>query len=583
MRDPKGRDQMGRSLYEAVLEYFRVVSSPQPADITLPSVPTNVAVVSNAAGQVTVSWAAGPVSGGVAGTFGNAATGFRIYASTDGYGFDGGTFIGGGLATSATLSGYNQAIPYYFKVVAVNAGGESKASEVLTALPSGGSKQVLVVNGFDRNDRFADFQYTSLPPQNTGVSERVWARYNNSFDYVVQHMTAIQAAKPGVHVASTSNESVINGTVNLNDYDTVIWILGTESTVDHTFDVTEQTKVTNFINAGGNLFVSGSGIAYDLDNQNNGRSFVQNTLGANYAADSAGTYTATVNAGGIFAGMSSVGFSNGASFSNLDGQLYNVGSADVLTAQAGSVAALTYSGGTGGIAAIQKQGTGGAGSIVVFGFPFETITDATRRSQAMGKILEYFGVVPENANFNSDSTVDAGDYVMWRKHSGITSGATHSQGDANNDGAVSGTDYAIWRMQYGTSPASGASLAAADENSGTLSGSSSEIALSENKNTLIAHDAGFSALLTSDVRRDAMLQQLIARPTTAGGTLRSDWTELLNDLAEHRASGNTSDDWAPADRATTAKKLDSSGSFSQISCSIARASVTIEGEILTRL
>ena len=210
--------------------------------------------------------------------------------------------------------------------MAVNSGGESKASEVITVLPSGGSKQVLIVNGFDRNDRFADFQYQSLAPRNTGVSERVWARYNNSFDYVVQHMTAIQAAKPGVHVASTSNEAVISGAVNLGDYDTVIWILGTESTVDHTFDATEQTKVTNFVNAGGNLFVSGSGIAYDLDNQNNGRTFFQNTLGASYAADSAGTYTATVNAGGIFDGMSSIAFSNGASFSNLDGQLYNVGS-----------------------------------------------------------------------------------------------------------------------------------------------------------------------------------------------------------------------------------------------------------------
>src|SRR4029079_16199522 len=72
LRDPKARDQIARSLYEAVLEYFRLVSSPQPADVTLPSAPTSVRAVSSAPGQVTVSWAAGAVGGGVAGVYGNA-------------------------------------------------------------------------------------------------------------------------------------------------------------------------------------------------------------------------------------------------------------------------------------------------------------------------------------------------------------------------------------------------------------------------------------------------------------------------------------------------------------------------------
>ena len=55
--------------------------------------------------------------------------------------------------TTATLNGLDPTVPYYFKVVAVNAGGESPASEVVAALPSGGAKQVLIVNGFDRLDR----------------------------------------------------------------------------------------------------------------------------------------------------------------------------------------------------------------------------------------------------------------------------------------------------------------------------------------------------------------------------------------------------------------------------------------------
>lgn len=559
LRDPKGRDQIGRSLYEAVLEYFRAVNSPQPADITLPSAPTNVRAVSNAPGQVTVSWAAGPSDGGVAGVYGNAATDFRVYASTDGYGFDGGTLVSGGLATSVTLFGYDPTVPYYFKVAAVNAGGESKASEVLTVLPSGGLKQVLIVNGFDRWDRFADFKYTSLAGRDTGVTDRVWSRYNNSFDYTVQVMTAIQASKPGVHVASTSNEAVTSGAVNLSDYNTVIWVLGTESTVDHTFDALEQICVRKFINGGGNLFVSGADIAYDLDNQNNGRSFFQNMLGAGYVNNSAGsTHTAAAASGGIFAGLSNVVFSSGASFSNLDGQLYNVGSADVLSAQAGSAVALTYSGGTGGAAAIQKQGTGGKGSIVVFGFPFETITDATRRKDVMGKILGFFGVAAASADFNGDLSVDAGDYLIWRKNSGLTSGATQSQGDANGDGAVDSSDYEIWRQQLGTTPAVAASSSVAEgsdaltlSTTATPANESSAVSPADDAATrdskLEARDAGFRALAISGTATHTFHRHSIGSIRQLQPTADHIRADLLNVVADRTHRRGTADDPGSAD------------------------------------
>ncbi|MEX2309021.1 MAG: N-acetylmuramoyl-L-alanine amidase [Pirellulales bacterium] len=394
LRDPKVRDQIGRSVYEATLEYFRLVSSTQPANTTLPSAPTNVRAVSNASGQVTVSWAAGPSSSGVGGVFGNAATGFRIFASSDGYGFDGGTFVSGGAATSATLSGYDPTLPYYFKVVAENAGGQSKASEIVTALPSGGANQVLIVNGFDRLDRFGNIQYTSLPPRSTGVSDRVWSRYNNSFDYVVQVHTAIDAAKPGIRVASTSNEAVISGAVNLADYHTVIWILGEESTTHETFNATEQTKVEQFIAGGGNLFVTGSEIAWDLDRPSGptaaDRTFFETTLQGNYAADDANTYNVTAAAGGIFTGLPNFGFSSGSAFSSLDSQMYNVDRPDVISPQSGAQLALNYSGGVGGGAAIQVEGTGGRGSMVMFGFPFETITSAARRIDVIDRVFEFF-------------------------------------------------------------------------------------------------------------------------------------------------------------------------------------------------
>ena len=395
LRDPKVRDQLARSAYEATLEhlYNFYGATAQPANVTLPSAPSDVTAVSGVAGQVTVSWTAGPSSnGGFNGVYGSPASGFRVFASADGYGFDGGTYVAGGSVASLTLDGFDAARPYYFKVVAENAGGQSLASEVLTALPTGGPRQLLIVNGYDRLDRSQNFKLLFLSTSTT--TDHVWSRFNNSRDYSVQVHEAIHAARPGIHVDSTSNEAVINGTIDLANYDSVVWILGRESTADDTLDSTEQTLVGQFLAGGGNLLITGSELGYDLDGQNNGRSFFRNTLGASYVADSANTHTIAAASSGIFASLPDFNISDGTVFSSLDGQLYDVSSADVLSPGTGAQAALNYSGGSGGVAAVQKEGTAGQGNLVMFGFPFETIVDPSLRSTVMDNVLEFFNLSP---------------------------------------------------------------------------------------------------------------------------------------------------------------------------------------------
>jgi hypothetical protein len=183
-------------------------------------------------------------------------------------------------------------------------------------------------------------------------------------------------------VESTSNEVIVSSAVDLVKYRTIIWILGEESTKDHTFDATEQAKVEQFIAGGGNLLVSGSEIGWDLDHKDQGRSFFRNTLGAKYVTDDADTYQVTGASGSIFADLPRLTIDNGTRF-------YDVDFPDVIAAESGSQVALNYSNGA-GAAGLQVKGTGGRGSIVFLGFPFETITAATERAALMHRVLEFF-------------------------------------------------------------------------------------------------------------------------------------------------------------------------------------------------
>ena len=368
--------QIARATYQGLLTYFRNVDNHETPAVRLPTAVTGLHVESNESGSATISWVA-PAANSY---LGDAATGYRIYGSTNGYGFDGGTAVEGEKSNSATLKDLDPKQIYYFKVVAVNEGGESAPSEVVAVLPKGGAKQVLVVNGFDWVDRTMD------PKQSVGKDgstvDRVRPRQSNSRDYVIQVATAVEAAAPDTQVESSSNEAVIHGAVDLTKYHAVIWILGQESTKNRTFDETEQKKVEAFIAGGGNLLVSGTEIGWDLDHEDHGRDFYQKTLKARFAADDAGTYELAGAPDGIFADMPKVKFDDGKQF-------YDAAYPDVMSPEEGAKVALAYANAA-GAAGIQAAGTGGRGSVVLLGFPFETIMPAADRAAVMKRVLEFF-------------------------------------------------------------------------------------------------------------------------------------------------------------------------------------------------
>jgi hypothetical protein len=72
-------------------------------------------------------------------------------------------------------------------------------------------------------------------------------------------------------------------------------------------------------------------------------------------------------------------------------------------------------------------------------------------------------------DYNSDGTVDAADYVVWRKTLGrIVPLATAA--DGNGDGTIDPEDYHVWRTNFGNSRPGGAgsSFAAVPEPAGKL-------------------------------------------------------------------------------------------------------------------
>ncbi|MBX7245448.1 MAG: hypothetical protein K1X53_08110 [Candidatus Sumerlaeaceae bacterium] len=381
LRDPKVRNWIARAAYKATVKYFNEFATGTLA--LLPEPPINVRATANN-GVVTVGW--DPPGSVVAG--GDAPTGYVVYKSFDGYGFGNPVVVPGGAATSTAISGLPTMTPVYFRVAATNAGGESLPSETVgVKFAASGRPKVLVVNGFDRLARtlnpIESGPHMGGPTGATGSYERVKPRKSNSADYIVQHAIALSSV-PGATYDCCANECITNGQVTMDQsvYKAVDWILGEESTTDKTFSAAEQTAVTNYFTAGGNLFLSGSEIAYDLDSQNNGRTFYRTKFYSQFSADTATTYSVAASPGGIFTpGLTF-------DFNPANGAPYDANSPDVLTALAPGLACLAY--GTGTIAGVQANS--GSYKVVNFGFPFETITDASKRATVMTQVMIYFGV-----------------------------------------------------------------------------------------------------------------------------------------------------------------------------------------------
>ncbi len=382
LKEPSFEMLVARAIYQGIVKYFEQRDGIDLA--LLPEPPTHLAVQNVGDGQVRVSWQPSPTD--AVGLVGDAATGYRVYTSTNGIGWSNGVAVT--ATTVYTLTGLPAGQILFVRVTATNAGGESFPTETLAARVGDGAG-VLLVNGFDR------LNCTMLVPDYYAPTNETHMRMlldrMNRYDYVIQHGTAITYP-----FDSASNEALQAGLVRLSDYFVADWILGEESTSDETLNAMEQALVSNFLDGGGALFISGSEIGWDLYGSSSDRAFYNTYLLAHYVADDANTYEVTPTAGAIFAGLSSFRFDAAG--------MYDADSPDVITPINGSTAALAYVGGIGDTAAVQYAS--GCQRLVYFGFPFETIHPSARPG-VMARALDFLDFCLPDTHITSPSSGSA--------------------------------------------------------------------------------------------------------------------------------------------------------------------------------
>ena len=342
-----------------------------------------------------------------------------------------------GIIVNDTMYEDKDIIPgkiYSYKVAAVNDGGESFSSEILSACRMNNSKEpVLIINGFDRICAPASVKTDSFSGYLNNVDAGVFDKYEmsyvgaqydfdpdskwitddnpghgashsnyeakivagNTFDYPYMHGKSIKTN--GYSFVSCSNEAVWDKIIDISKYKLIDLILGEEKTTHwekpvedsihgvlyKTFPQKFQNVIKKYLNAGGNIFISGAYVGTDLFSKSDSLDigFAENILKykwSNGYADRLGrvfSIPSTFSKDSIFIKYNT----------ELNDSIYAVEAPDALYPADGGETILRYSENHFGAGVEYKKGYG----VVVFGFPFETILGENSRDEVMKRVLDY--------------------------------------------------------------------------------------------------------------------------------------------------------------------------------------------------
>lgn len=415
--DPNFRFNFARSVYKTIVRYISDMHGCQ--SIISPLTPNQFSAEITDKNKVTLRWQ--PVADNQEPTA--IATSYNIYTATGTGGFDNGTNV---RRNEVTLD-IEPGVVYSYRVTAVNRGGESFPTQVLSVCYRPEAKKtILIVDGFDRlsspavidNVTQQGFSLTADPGVSYGLTagtlgaqqdfdtskrgvegpggmgytgEELAGRFiaGNDFNYVRAHADAINASRQ-YNIVSCSHEAVENGQVLLGMYQGVDLLLGLQKYDGHatkfykSFTSTLQSKLTNYVRNNGRLIVSGAYVASDMTSDTDSQ-FLANVLklqGAGTVSEGlAYSETDTASNGRIVNGLGT----SFALYSILNDTHYAATTTDALQSVGTAFCAMQYADGR--AAAVAYDGTDYKSFTT--GFPLECIKSASLFAQIMHGILNF--------------------------------------------------------------------------------------------------------------------------------------------------------------------------------------------------
>lgn len=417
--EPEFQFHISRAIYKGMLKYlasshgFEYIVQPLPVSHFQTFLTEN--------GGVRLKWKA--VSDPLEPTA--EAEQFVVYTRINDGGFDNGILVNDNFFEMKKLQ---EDTIYSFKVSALNKGGLSFPSEILSVCMTKNSPAtVLIINAFDRTggaaffsdslhsgfldnvdrgvpfiqDRFTtgyQYDFDRQSPWLDDDSPGHGASYGdletlaipgNNFDFPFIHGRSIY--KAGFSFVSVSDEVIMDSSFNINTYKIIDLLAGEEKASIilnkdsvirfQLFPSNFLGRIEEFLNGGGNIFISGSEIASDM------HSFKQDSL-----VGKALKYkwrTSNASKRGDFSFTDTTFFGSNKVFQYNTGihpVIYTVETADALEPfdnKSSTILRYRENNMSGGI--IYR----GDYKIIAFGFPFETIIDQNDRDGIMQIILEF--------------------------------------------------------------------------------------------------------------------------------------------------------------------------------------------------
>jgi hypothetical protein len=431
--DPRFKFKVARAIYKGMVR-FQAAREGREAVIT-PLAPDHMAIEHRNGRRVKISWK--PVLDSLEASA--VPTQYKVYRRLETNGFDNGVvtfkpFLIVDLPEYETM--------YSFKVAAVNEGGESLTSEILSvSLQPDSPNLALIVNGFDRvaPPAFVEGTVAGLAPwDDEGVPyiqdvsftgkqydynrSSPWldddspghgASYcdsegrvipGNNFDFVRVHGEAMREA--GLSFVSVSDEVFEEAGFDISAFMAVDVIFGEEkATVSLSPDRTKEFRIWTpsmisslgrYLENGGNLLLSGAYIGSEMIENSDSAAirFAKNYLHFEWRtnhADNLGEVVVTDEMAARF--PASVNYNTG----YLPG-VYKVEAPDGLEPKGESAHRLFRYAGNNVSAGVAYEGKHRS---VVLGFPFESIVDVAQRNALMNQIVAFF-----ESNLKSDNGID---------------------------------------------------------------------------------------------------------------------------------------------------------------------------------